>query len=142
MRDWGGMQVKPLGGLTRRLRIVFLIYLGIAVLGVAASLSVVAEYSRLAPNADTNEVRGSDTFAMVVGSLQFLAALTVIVTFLVWLHRASRNLHLLSGRQMRFTPGWAVGWWFIPFANLVMPYKVVRESGRSSTVRSRLAMYS
>ncbi|MFL6227217.1 MAG: DUF4328 domain-containing protein [Pyrinomonadaceae bacterium] len=25
------------------------------------------------------------------------------------------------------SPGWAVGYWFIPFANLVRPYQVVKE---------------
>jgi hypothetical protein len=28
---------------------------------------------------------------------------------------------------MEFTPGWSIGWFFIPFANLVQPYKVMKE---------------
>jgi hypothetical protein len=28
---------------------------------------------------------------------------------------------------MEFTPGWAVGWFFVPFANLFKPYQAVRE---------------
>jgi hypothetical protein len=34
--------------------------------------------------------------------------------------------------NLRFSPGWAVGWWFIPFANLVMPYLTVRELWKAS----------
>jgi hypothetical protein len=33
----------------------------------------------------------------------------------------------LGARNLDFTPGWAVGWWFIPFANLVKPFQAVRE---------------
>jgi hypothetical protein len=33
---------------------------------------------------------------------------------------------------MEFTPGWAVGWFFVPFANLVKPYQAVAEIYRAS----------
>ena len=49
------------------------------------------------------------------------------VLFLVWLYRAHSNLEALEARNLQFTPGWAVGWWFVPFANLVKPFQVVRE---------------
>jgi uncharacterized protein DUF4328 len=28
---------------------------------------------------------------------------------------------------LSFTPGWTVGWWFVPFASLVQPFGAVRE---------------
>lgn len=33
---------------------------------------------------------------------------------------------------MEFTPGWAVGWFFVPIANLFKPYQVVAEIYRAS----------
>ena len=33
---------------------------------------------------------------------------------------------------LRYTPGWAVGWLFVPFANLVVPYFVFTEIWRNS----------
>ena len=33
---------------------------------------------------------------------------------------------------LRFTPGWAVGWWFVPFANLVKPFQAMRELWKAS----------
>jgi Na+/proline symporter len=33
----------------------------------------------------------------------------------------------LRARNLEFSPGWAVGWWFVPFANLVKPFQVMRE---------------
>jgi hypothetical protein len=33
---------------------------------------------------------------------------------------------------MEFTPGWAVGWFFVPIANLFKPYEAVREIYQAS----------
>lgn len=50
-----------------------------------------------------------------------------VVLFCIWLHRAADNLRALGASRLEFTPGWTVGWFFVPFANLVMPYRTVRE---------------
>jgi uncharacterized membrane protein len=42
-------------------------------------------------------------------------------------YRMMRNLHQLGASQARISPGWAVGWYFIPFANLVMPVRAVTQ---------------
>ena len=34
--------------------------------------------------------------------------------------------------SQRFSPGWAVGWWFIPFMNCFRPYQVMNEIWKSS----------
>lgn len=49
-----------------------------------------------------------------------------VVTFLMWLYRCYVNLPFLRSENTEFSPGWAVGWWFIPFANLVKPFQAVR----------------
>lgn len=33
---------------------------------------------------------------------------------------------------MTISPGWSVGWFFVPFANLVKPYEGVKETWRAS----------
>ncbi len=50
-----------------------------------------------------------------------------MISFLVWLNRAAWNLRALGVPGLQYTPGWAVGWWFVPFANFVKPYHVVKE---------------
>lgn len=60
----------------------------------------------------------------VAYALFFLAN---IVLFFVWLHRAARNVRALGATSLEFTPGWTVGYFFIPVINLVMPYLAVRE---------------
>jgi hypothetical protein len=64
--------------------------------------------------------------------LNFFVLVFTIVAFLMWLHRAYSNLRPLGAQQLNDTPGWAVGSFFIPFVNLVRPYKAVREVWRWS----------
>jgi hypothetical protein len=54
------------------------------------------------------------------------------IVWLLWQHRAHANLHAAGVVGLGFTPGWAVGWWFIPFANLVKPFQTVRELWKAS----------
>jgi hypothetical protein len=61
--------------------------------------------------------------------LLFLAS---VVVWRMWQFRGQRNLTLAGRPSLRFTPGWAVGWWFIPIANLWKPFQAVRELGSRS----------
>ena len=84
---------------------------------------------------DTDDGSSISIPLMIVGLLslvEVLARLATIVVFLIWLHRVYSNLSALQARDLEFTPGWAVGWWFIPFANLIKPYQVVTEAWRES----------
>ena len=64
----------------------------------------------------------------LVAIVQVLIYIATVVFFLVWLFRVYKNLTPLQAPNPEYTPGWAVGWWFIPFANLVKPFQVVREA--------------
>ena len=61
-----------------------------------------------------------------------VVAIVTAVVFLVWFYRANRNLRALGGSELRFTPGWAVVWWFIPIANLFVPYFATVEMAKAS----------
>ncbi|MEM8874460.1 MAG: DUF4328 domain-containing protein [Planctomycetota bacterium] len=67
------------------------------------------------------------SFGGVVGFAAFAAWVLMIVYYMMWQYRAAGNLGPLGVREQRYTPGWNVGWWFIPFANLVMPFRCMRE---------------
>src|SRR2546428_13386 len=55
-----------------------------------------------------------------------------VVAFLSWLYRAFKNLSALGARKLRFTPGWAVGWFFVPLMDLIRPYEAVNELWHAS----------
>ena len=62
----------------------------------------------------------------LVALLQFVVYVATAVVFLMWLHRAYKNLRAFGARTEE-TPGWAVGYWFIPILNLFRPYQTVKE---------------
>jgi hypothetical protein len=49
------------------------------------------------------------------------------ITFLKWIHRANLNCKGFGAQGMKFTPGWSIGYYFIPFLNLVRPYQSMKE---------------
>jgi hypothetical protein len=59
--------------------------------------------------------------------LRFFCLLMTAVFVLRWIYRAAANTRTLYSRRMRFTPGWAVGWFFIPIAHLWKPYQAMRD---------------
>jgi hypothetical protein len=74
----------------------------------------------------------TEALYVLVNLLRVVLIVMTAVVFLMWLHRAYRNLPALGARNLDTTPGWAVGYFFIPFANLVKPFQVVREVWRKS----------
>lgn len=90
-----------------------------------------------------NEIRfGGDEairLAEAVDSLQSKIAwgqsaiiLLAGVLVLVWIYRMNKNARALGAEGMKFTPGWAVGWYFIPIANLWKPYQALKEIWQAS----------
>jgi len=55
------------------------------------------------------------------------AELVTAIAFLAWLSRTVDNIPALRGGRPLVTPRWSIGWWFIPFANLIKPYQIVRD---------------
>lgn len=64
----------------------------------------------------------------VANALSLFVNLLLLVLFCLWLHRAYQNLAGLE-RSLRYVPGMAVGAWFIPFLNLVLPLRAIWDMG-------------
>ncbi len=61
-----------------------------------------------------------------------LVAAGAAVAVLLWIHRANSNARALGATNMKFTPGWAVGWYFVPVAWFWKPYQAMREIWQAS----------
>lgn len=79
-----------------------------------------------------SEIDASNLREGLIALVLLVANIGTIVSFLMWFHRAHRNLPALGAAEPRFSPGWAVGWWFIPFMNLFRPYQVAKEIWKGS----------
>lgn len=71
--------------------------------------------------------RVGNLLVALVGLTKLAVYFATLVAFLMWLHSAYENLSAFAPKT-DFSPGWAVGYWFIPFVNLVLPYRVVKET--------------
>ena len=69
----------------------------------------------------------SDSRQAVIGVAYFVLFVAIGIAILMWIYRANSNAHALGAAGMRFRPGWAVGWYFIPILNLWKPYQAMKE---------------
>jgi hypothetical protein len=85
--------------------------------------------NELVPQADLD---GNDVRQMMVGGAHFLFFVIAAIVFMIWFHRVYANLEALGARSLTYTPGWAVGCWFVPILNLFRPVQIAQEIWRKS----------
>ncbi|MFH8471409.1 DUF4328 domain-containing protein [Streptomyces sp. NPDC018000] len=56
--------------------------------------------------------------------LQDVMALATAVVFIIWFRRVRLNAEVFDPSMQPMAPGWAVGAWFVPIANLVLPRRI------------------
>jgi hypothetical protein len=78
------------------------------------------------------EAARSDQRVATITIVGLVVLLVTGIVWLVWQHRSQANLHAARLPELTYTPGWAVGWWLIPFANFVKPFQTVRELWKAS----------
>ncbi len=122
------VELKPLAALTGTLCVLIKVTNAITALAFVRDIYDYYSYASLPPDADPNDTSHLFDIAHVIVEL-LLFALGIVrgITFLVWIYRTNKNLRTLSGQQMRFAPGWAVGCYFIPIVNFFMPYQAMKE---------------
>ncbi len=62
-----------------------------------------------------------------------LVELIAVVLLIVWVNRTYVTLPELGAHELQGSPGGAVGWWFVPIANLFKPFQYLREIWRALT---------
>lgn len=80
----------------------------------------------------TQELAHSDSYVRTPVTVYLGALMFAVVAYCFWIHRAYRNLLALDQVRPRFSPGWAIGWYFVPVMNLFRPYQVMSEIWRTS----------
>ena len=122
------MEFKPHAKLTATLRNLLWISIGVTVVAVLAGFYRFYSYSRLPSGVDANEIMlPSDHVNDIVALAQIVLVIVTGITFLRWTYRSNKNLRAFSGESMKVTPGWSVGWHFVPIANFWKPYQVMKE---------------
>lgn len=70
--------------------------------------------------------------------LQLGGLIASVILVSMWTYRAMKNLHLAGAPEVSMSPGWAVGWHFIPIANLWKPFEGVLQIWRGSMAQAGL----
>jgi hypothetical protein len=123
-------------GLTLALTILFCVMvLSSALLGIALAnrISVVRDFRAGHFGNILQRAEDADDFVNGASSIFVLTQVVIAVLFVVWLFRAAKNHEALGRSGARFGPGWSIGSWFIPFANLVIPVLIVQDLWRGSS---------
>lgn len=68
----------------------------------------------------------NDTREQLIGIVYFIAFVVCVITFIQWFRRASWNLHQRVP-NLQHSEGWAAGAWFVPIISLYMPYQIMKE---------------
>ena len=110
---------KDLAGITRIATVVLWVFMSLSALFGLSELYI----HILSPQPDGGPLASGTAILALVNLI------VMIVTFVVvgrWIYRASVNAHA-TGAEMTITPGWAVGWYFVPIANLFKPFQAMKE---------------
>ncbi len=128
---WGA---KPLDGLATALTVL----LGVATLtslfGAAAfanRVSAVGDVGQDGLFASLDRLDDADSLAGGAMALHIVVFIATAVVFIIWQHRHARNATMLRG-QLDLGSGWAIGGWFIPVANYVLPGLQIRGAAKAS----------
>ena len=78
------------------------------------------------------EASANDDRQAVIAFIQEAVLIATAITFFFWIHRAYKNLYSFGSLGLRFSPGWSIGWFFVPIASLFRPYQVMSEIGSNS----------
>ncbi|QGX61804.1 DUF4328 domain-containing protein [Alteromonas mediterranea] len=54
------------------------------------------------------------------------------ILILKWIYQANQNARQLGAKDMAFSPGWSIGFYFIPIVSLWKPYQAMKEIWQAS----------
>ena len=112
----------------------YLAMIGVGLTGLCHGLALIVGIVQIfSPAQSINMPSGQQSSLWLIA--QGLIALVLlpayifsVVVFLMWLFRVYKNLTPLKADSVEFSAGWAVGWWFVPLANLIKPFQAVRDA--------------
>ncbi|WBC14062.1 DUF4328 domain-containing protein [Micromonospora sp. WMMA1998] len=88
-----------------------------------------------AEQGDRDLLLGAAVAELLLGLPYLLALLTAAVLVIIWTWRARKNTDAFAGALPSLGPGWAIAGWLVPFANFVVPARVVANIARDSLLR-------
>lgn len=120
--------------LTRILQVLLVLSLLTTIAGIGFefwSMSLVSNASSVQALEETLPISYAIGAIGNVG-LSILIFIITVVFWCIWVHRVSSNAHSLGAQGMSFSPGWSVGYYFIPILCVWKPYQAMVEIWKAS----------
>ena len=126
-------------------RVQWVAIAGIALAALASVVSLLVSLSyadqvdmQLSGNGlSASEARDANDAFSWVGVLSGGATIAAAVAFLVWFRRAYGNAAGLTGRGLRWGPGWSIGAWFVPVLWWWRPKQIANDVWRAGDPKSK-----
>ncbi|MFD6973818.1 DUF4328 domain-containing protein [Streptomyces sp. NPDC059979] len=134
--DVKGVRLRAPVGLAIALTVLFSLVIGLAAYAVYADWNMRTLMERLLADSATvsdAELDRGQRLTGLVGTFQGNALIVTGIVFIVWFHRVRTNAEVFAPGTDKLSLGWAIGAWFIPFANLWLPYRIAVTTWGSST---------
>jgi Domain of unknown function (DUF4328) len=126
-------QVKPLKGLTTAV-VVLLAVTGLAAIWAAIAFfhraSVINDFSSFT-GTSVSDVSDADSQVSGGGGLLQFGILATAVLWIIWQFRFAKNAEAIRGNY-GLASGWAIGGWFIPLGNFVLPELQLFQAAKAS----------
>ena len=135
--DIGSGVPKPLSGMIKHANVVIVFFVLASAIVIVADLSLGVFISQIlegsfASEAELNsQAANVDAFAQGSNIAFLLIFAWSIIVIGRWTYRAMKNLREM-GYETTVSPGWAVGWHFVPIALLWMPFRGMAQIWRGS----------
>lgn len=115
----------------RRLRIALLASLFLAIISFFFEVAELAGHFSLNTNPEV-DLSLVESLYLILGFLLVVVGITTTVLWCMWLHRAAKNIVEAEIADFEYSPAWAVGWHFVPIANLFKPFEIMRKIWNAS----------
>ena len=131
------MKVPEFTPVSAHALVATLCFVALGLVTVVSMVSTIAEIGllqQLASGAAISnaEAERNDGCQALIGYAYLGVFAVTVISVLAWINRASGNLRGLRVEDQRFSPGWAVGAWFVPIVMLFRPYQIMKEVWQGS----------
>ena len=121
---------RDITGLSKLLKILLVagkVWAIVMVISSALQLELISRDSFSEEEGAANDAR-----EQIVAILYLLLYIFTAVIFGRWIYRANKNVRALGALGLRYTPGWAVGFFFVPIVGFWYPYQAMKDLWRAS----------
>ncbi len=127
------MNLVPHAKLTKTLCLFLKLTIVASAVTFVSGIYELYSYSAIPSNLDIDSILiPADIMSIFANFFKFVFSIIGTILFFRWIYVSVKNLRALSGKSMRFTPGWSVGWFFIPIASYFKSLPIMKEIWRVS----------